>query len=312
MPLRCVCLVVLVRTINDCASSASALADTQDCASSAALTDTDVERYHKDGYVIIRNLFSAAEADVLRRAIETDPLVASNDMPMVDSAGSRSKLTLWNQAGNDTFGYFARGKRWVNAARRLIGSPIYHFHTKVMLKEPRVGGTWEWHQDFGYWYQVGCLEPDRMLSAILAVDNHTVENGCMQLLSGSHRLGRLAHGVTGEQAGVDKEALGKAVKRFPLVHAMMQPGDVLFTHSNLLHSSAPNESPTWRRSLIVAYNAVDNPPRPDTICPLPAEAPLEPLFDDAEILARGVVRIDPARDFLDHARNAAQFSKGST
>ena len=51
---------------------------------------------------------------------------------------------------------------------RLIGSPIYHFHTKVMLKEPRVGGTWEWHQDFGYWYQVGCLAPDKMLSAILA------------------------------------------------------------------------------------------------------------------------------------------------
>ena len=220
-------------------------------------------------------------------------------------------MTLWNQAGNDTFGYFARGKRWVNAARRLIGSPIYHFHTKVMLKEPRVGGTWEWHQDFGYWYQVGCLEPDKMLSAILAVDNHTVENGCMQLLSGSHRLGRLAHGVTGEQAGVDKEALGKAVKRFSLVHATMRPGDVLFTHSNLLHSSAPNESPSWRRSLIVAYNAVDNPPRAGTICPLPAEAPLEPLFDDAEILTRGVVRIDPAREFLDHARNAAQFSAGS-
>ena len=129
MPLRYACLAFLARAI-----------DTEDCASSA-LADTDVERYHKDGYVIIRNLFSAAEADVLRRAIETDPLVASNDMPMVDANGARSKLTLWNYAGNDTFGYFARGRRWVNAARRLIGSPIYHFHTKVMLKEPRVGGT---------------------------------------------------------------------------------------------------------------------------------------------------------------------------
>jgi hypothetical protein len=177
------------------AALASATDATDECASSLAIED--VERYQRDGYVIIRNLFSAAEADVLRKAIETDPMVASNDMPMVDAAGARSKLTLWNSAGNDTFGYFARGRRWVNAARRLIGSPIYHFHTKVMLKEPRVGGTWEWHQDFGYWYQVGCLEPDKMLSAILAVDNHTIENGCMQLLSGSHRLGRLAHGVTG-------------------------------------------------------------------------------------------------------------------
>ena len=130
MPLRHLCLVFLARAIEDCASS-SALASSQNCESSAsALADTDVDRYHKDGYVIIRNLFSAAEADVLRRAIEADPLVASNDMPMVDSAGSRSKLTLWNQAGNDTFGYFARGRRWVNAARRLIGTNIFTFTRK--------------------------------------------------------------------------------------------------------------------------------------------------------------------------------------
>ena len=280
----------------------------EECASSLAAEDVD--RYHKDGYVIIRNLFSTAEVDVLRTAIETDPLVAKNDMPMVDAAGARSKLTLWNYAGNDTFGYFARGKRWVNAARRLIGAEIYHFHTKVMLKEPFLGGTWEWHQDFGYWFQVGCLEPDKMLSAILAVDNHTRANGCMQLLSGSHRLGRLAHGVTGEQAGAEHVRVQGAMNRFPLVYATMSPGDVLFTHSNLLHSSAPNESPSWRRSLIVAYNAIDNPPRAGTICPMPAEAPLEPLFDDAEITTRGVVRLDQGREFLNHARNAAQFSEG--
>jgi ectoine hydroxylase-related dioxygenase (phytanoyl-CoA dioxygenase family) len=271
----------------------------------------DAERYRKDGYVIVRGLFAADEVDILRTAIETDPLVVKKEMPMVGN-GTVSKLTLWNYAGNDTFGYFARGKRWVNAARRLIGTEIYHFHTKVMLKETFVGGTWEWHQDFGYWYQVGCLEPDKMLSAILAVDNHTQANGCMQLLSGSHRLGRLAHGVTGEQAGAEHVRVQAAKTRSPLVYATMSPGDVLFTHSNLLHSSAPNESPNWRRSLIVAYNAIDNPPRAGTICPLPAEAPLKPLFDDDEITTRGVVRLDPGREFLDHARNAAQFSEGGS
>lgn len=46
---------------------------------------------------------------------------------------------------------------------------------------------------------MGALEPDKMLSSILAVDEHTRENGCLQLLEGSHRLGRLPHGVEGEQ-----------------------------------------------------------------------------------------------------------------
>ena len=66
-----------------CAALARATDATDECASSLAIED--VERYQRDGYVIIRNLFSAAEAGVLRRAIENDPLVASNDMPMVDS-----------------------------------------------------------------------------------------------------------------------------------------------------------------------------------------------------------------------------------
>ena len=170
-----------------------------------------------------------------------------------------------------------------------------------MLKEPRVGGTWEWHQDFGYWYQVGALEPDKMLSAVLAVDDHTRENGCMQLLRGSHRLGRLAHGLAGEQAGADAAMVRAARARFELVHAEMRAGDILFTHSNLLHASAPNDSPSWRRSLIVAYNAVDNPPREGTVCPLPADAPIAPLFEDSEIRERGVVHIAGAdvADFLD-------------
>ena len=36
---------------------------------------------------------------------------------------------------------------------------MYHYHSKLMLKEPEVGGAWVWHQDYGYWYQNGCLYP---------------------------------------------------------------------------------------------------------------------------------------------------------
>ena len=62
-----------------CAALARATDATDECASSLAIED--VERYQTDGYVIIRNLFSAAEADVLRRAIETDPLIAQARAP---------------------------------------------------------------------------------------------------------------------------------------------------------------------------------------------------------------------------------------
>lgn len=280
-----------------------------------ALSPDEQRTYAEEGYVIVRSMFSAEEVAVLTRTIEGDPSIDANVMPMVDASGRTSKVTLWNRAGNNTYGHFARGRRWVDAATALIGEAPYHFHTKVMLKEPLAGGQWEWHQDFGYWYQVGCLEPDLMLSSILAVDNHTRENGCMQLLARSHRLGRLAHGVTGEQAGADMAAVKAARARLPLVHAEMQAGDVLFTHSNLLHASAPNLSPHWRRSLIVAYNAISNPPRPGTVCPLPDEAPLEPAFADDSILAlgpRGHGVEGGDAEFLDHERNARQFGGGAS
>lgn len=51
--------------------------------------------------------------------------------------------------GNDTFGYFTRFERMINAVSKLLDSesPACHFYSKLMQEEPRVGGAWEWHQD---------------------------------------------------------------------------------------------------------------------------------------------------------------------
>ena len=57
----------------------------------------------------------------------------------------------------------------------------------MILKDARTGGAWAWHQDYGYWYQNGVLFPD-LVSVMTAVDRSTRENGCLQVLRGSHRL----------------------------------------------------------------------------------------------------------------------------
>jgi hypothetical protein len=54
------------------------------------------------------------------------------------------------------------------------GEEAYHYHTKVMIKEPHVGGAWEWHQDYGYWYGNGNMFP-RMLSAVIALNEVSLE-----------------------------------------------------------------------------------------------------------------------------------------
>ena len=48
-------------------------------------------------------------------------------------------------------------------------SPVCHFHSKLMQKEPKVGGAWEWHQDYGYWYKNEFLFPEQMMSVMIAI-----------------------------------------------------------------------------------------------------------------------------------------------
>ena len=129
---------------------AHAAAEEACSAATRTLTPEERRQYETEGYVIVRQMFSAQEVGVLLQTLQADPLVRSNVMPMVDGGGRRSQVTLWNRALNNTYGHFARGRRWVEAATSLIGERAYHFHTKLMLKEPRTGGSWEWHQDFGY------------------------------------------------------------------------------------------------------------------------------------------------------------------
>ncbi len=86
-----------------------------------------------------------------------------------------------------------------------------------------------------------------MASVAIAVDPATRENGCMQVLAGSHELGRVDHVQIGEQQGADPERAEVARNGLELVHCTLDPGDSLFFHSNLLHRSDQNRSdhPRW-------------------------------------------------------------------
>jgi ectoine hydroxylase-related dioxygenase (phytanoyl-CoA dioxygenase family) len=149
---------------------------------------------------------------------------------------------------------------------------------KMMLKEPRVGGAWEWHQDYGYWYNNGCLYP-LLASCLIAVTPSNRENGCLQVLTGSHHLGRIDHNKTGDQTGADLERVNAAVERLPLEYIECRPGDALFFHSNLLHRSDQNRSEHPRWSLICCYNARRNDPYKESRHP--RYNPLEKADDGA-------------------------------
>ncbi len=244
------------------------------------MTTSQLSQWKSDGYLLLPQLFDTEEMELLITVAKSDRQL-DRAGGRRDAQGGVSRLRLRNELADDIYSAFVRCPRLVDTTEQLLGDEVYHFHHKMMLKEPLVGGAWEWHQDYGYWYHnSACLYPD-MASCLIAVDRATKDNGCLQVIRGSHNLGRIEHGLTGDQSGADLERVTAALARLELVYCELNPGDVLIFHSNLLHRSDQNRSPNPRWSLICCYNTRHNDPFKDVKGGHPRYHPLERRPDSA-------------------------------
>ncbi len=228
--------------------------------SSAKLSPEQVNAYHKDGFLLIKNFCSKEETNKLYATALEDNAMRNNALDLNDQSGKKTKLSLWFTPGNDVFSYLTRCEKMVSSTAQLLDSdaPVCHFHSKLMQKEPKVGGAWEWHQDYGYWYKNQFMFPEQMVSVMIALTPATKQNGCLQIIRGSHKLGRVNHGFAGEQVGADMVMVNNALKTMELIYCEIEPGDALFFHSNLLHRSEANLSEHPRWSIISCYSSQSN------------------------------------------------------
>ncbi len=228
--------------------------------SSFIVSDAQNRQFHDDGFFLAPALFGADEikllGDIARARYRTEQAAASRR----DAQGGAIRLAVHNELGDDICSAFVHSRRIVDTMERLLGGEVYHYHHKLILKEPRTGGAWEWHQDYGYWYNNGCLLP-LLASCMIAVDRATRENGCLEVpprlaSNGPHRAwqSRRPNGYA------DQERVQAALARFERVYCELEPGGAIFFDCNLLHCSAQNHSENPRWALICCYNAARNNP----------------------------------------------------
>lgn len=222
-------------------------------------TPEDKTTFEREGFLVVKNLFTPTEATQLGKSAREDARTWGDATERADASGARTLLAVRDELGDTVYSNMVRSRRIAESMRVLMGEEVYHYHHKLMLKEPRIGGAWEWHQDYGYWYNYGCLFPD-MASCYIAIDPANKANGCLQVLPQSHRLGRMDHGKVGGQTGADPERMPAILERFSVHYVEMEPGDGLFFHANLLHRSDQNTSENPRWSLICCYNTRSNSP----------------------------------------------------
>ena len=226
------------------------------------LTAQQVAEYHQKGYLIVRNFLTEKEVLKLHGIAIEDDAMRKHSFDLNDQTGKKTKLALWYKPGNDAYGLLTKSKRMIHSVHQLLdgAAPVCHFHSKLMQKEPKVGGAWEWHQDYGYWYKNEFLLPEQMMSVMIAITDANKENGCLQVIEGTHKMGRVEHGFAGEQVGASQHYVDLALKTMPLIYVELKAGDALFFHSNILHRSEANTSEHSRWSLISVYNRSSNVP----------------------------------------------------
>lgn len=245
--------------------------------------ESERAQFLRDGFVIVSGVLNPDEVALLSRVARADQQLAASTYGREDGAGAVVTLAVRNELIDDYYSAIARSERIVRRMEAFLGDEVYHYHHKLILKEPRVGGAWEWHQDYGYWYNNGCLTPD-MGSCLIAIDQATVANGCLQVLKGSQHIGRINHGPIGDQTGADLERVAVAVERYETVPVELQPGDAVLFHANLLHRSDQNRSENPRWALICCYNTRHNNPYRESRHP--CYSPLN-VLPDSDVFTAG-------------------------
>ena len=140
----------------------------------------------------------------------------------------------------------------LDIVEQLIGPDILLFNVTYIIKEAGAASHVSWHQDLTYWG----LSHDDQVSMWLALSPATEETGCMKMLPGSHKQGRMEHTVTEDENNVLLQ--GQSV--FGLddsksVACPLEPGAASFHHGWTLHASMPNQGNDRRIGLNIQYIA---------------------------------------------------------
>jgi len=228
-----------------------------DAAVNSMLSPDDIEQWHQDGFVMIRNVFAPQEMDLL--AAETWKLTHLRDLIDKNNLRCRFRDTqdgtecLWETFDpvidlSPVCARFASDPRLLEILHDLYGEPACLFKDKLIFKQPGTKG-YELHQDWISWPGF----PRSFLTVLIPIDPATEENGCTEVFRGYHRQGPMTP-LDGEYHGLPEHLVDDS-RRVSLV---LRPGDLAIFHGFTPHRSAPNRSDSWRRQLYLSFNSMSD------------------------------------------------------
>lgn len=224
------------------------------------LSSQQVDQFWKDGALTLKNLLNEREVDALNKRAEwvatgaaphicsshlqVEPKVAQNQTTADSYANSLRKMSHLASA-DEVFRDHARNPKILDVIESLIGADIKLYTDQLFMKPPKIGSRQPCHQDIPCGFHI---DPPVMVTCWTAINDSTVENGCLWMVRGSHRHGRMQKSQWAEFE--QKSVEGRLTEEQPVI---MKAGGCSFHHGLTLHSSRPNQSSQPRRGYATHY-----------------------------------------------------------
>ena len=231
------------------------------------LTQAQIDFYHLNGYIGVENVLSVEEIANLRRV--TDEFVEKsrevtehNDVfdlePLHTSEAPRVRRIKNAAIHHPVYDRMLRHEDILDIVEQLIGPGVSHNGHKLNMKYPKFGSPVEWHQDWAFYPHTN----DDLLAVGVAIDDMSLENGCLMVIPSSHKGPIFNHHQNGAFIGAVTDPNFKPDNAVPVE---VKSGGISIHHVRTLHGSALNSSSKLRRLLLLQYCAVDawpliNPP----------------------------------------------------
>lgn len=226
-----------------------------------------VDQFHADGFCLVPNLISSAEAaelrtemhdlaDRLSRNYEIDATWGSARAGMMQATGTKILHCHNVQFHSAATTRLICDPRLTEYAAAMIGSEnVQLHHTKMFIKPPEKGSPFPMHQDAPFFPH----DRHTMIAAIVFFDDAPLEKGCLRVVSGSHKLGMLPHDPEG--------GWHLPYDKYPVEDALAVPakaGDAIFFSYLTIHGSGVNTSNEARTTLLIQMRDPSDPPSVDT------------------------------------------------
>ncbi len=225
------------------------------------ITDEHIELYREQGYLAVENAFTPEEIEAGLAGLIHLIMGGNPDFQgiMFEAKAREILSTLGPEERQDAVRklmYFvdfderlkalSHHPKLIRVIERIMGERAGLFQDMALLKPPRLGREKPWHQDHAYF---DFPLDTKVVGVWIALDEATLDNGCMRVLAGRHKEGPVVHFKRRDWQICDTDIEGKT----GVVAVPLKPGGLLLFDGLLPHGTPHNNSPSRRRALQFHY-----------------------------------------------------------